>query len=469
MPIARIAGELVYFAHVPRCAGSAVERYLEERFGPLAFLDRTHSAQDPGTGWTRSSPQHVDRAALSRLFPPGFLDHSFAVVRHPADRLRSVFLWQRDIEAKLPAGARFSEWIQALPLPEWALDNHTRPMVDLIPDDARIFRLEDGLDPLVAWLDVKAGDRSGLRQMPLRNGRHQRLAHDRRPARGGSAVLDPVTLRRIAHLYAADYERFGYDPADAPPEAASERTAGQPTCSAPRTVILHYHLFKNAGTSLDEVLKRNFGDRWVTREFPARGDNNTAEVADWIRRNPDAVAFSTHTALGPVPQIDGVRVISVLFLRDPIERISSAYRFERSQTADSWGAALAKAQDFEGYVRMRLAIPGDRQCRNFQTHRLASMIPGDEPELERARRALGSVSVLGLVERFDESIARLTRMLLPGFPEFTATSVRANISDRSAMNQDLPVEFRTLLHGANADDLALLQRARRHFQWHELA
>ena len=111
-----------------------------------------------------------------------------------------------------------------------------------------------------------------------------------------------------------------------------------------RTVILHYHLFKNAGTSVDQILRRNFGDRWVTREFSTAGADNSAEVADWIRANPHAVAFSTHTALGPPPLIEGVNLITVMLLRDPVARIRSVYRFERKQDADTWGTELAKAQ-----------------------------------------------------------------------------------------------------------------------------
>ncbi len=59
-----------------------------------------------------------------------------------------------------------------------------------------------------------------------------------------------------------------------------------------RTIILHYHLFKNAGTSVDAILQRNFPGRWVTREFPIAGENNTALVEDWIRETPDAIAYS---------------------------------------------------------------------------------------------------------------------------------------------------------------------------------
>src|SRR5690606_24093891 len=131
-----------------------------------------------------------------------------------------------------------------------------------------------------------------------------------------------------------------------------------------RVVILHYHLFKNAGTSVDRILEYNFPGRWVTAEFKRKPGplGNSDLVAKWIVDNPEAVAFSTHTAWGPIPEKPGVRLISVLFLRDPIERIRSAYRFERQQQADTFGARLAKEHDFEGYVRARLAIPNDRQC-----------------------------------------------------------------------------------------------------------
>ena len=191
-----------------------------------------------------------------------------------------------------------------------------------------------------------------------------------------------------------------------------------------RTIILHYHLFKNAGTSVDAILKRNFPGSWVTREFPGMGGNNTALVEDWIRETPDAVAYSSHTMMGPLPQVEGVRIISYMLLRDPIERIKSAYRFERTQTADTWGAQLAKTHDFEGYVRARLARKGDRQCRNFQTYRLASMMPGAGPELDRAKQALAALTVVGRVEAFDEAMERLAA----AYPGLKYQAVKANTS-----------------------------------------
>ena len=109
-----------------------------------------------------------------------------------------------------------------------------------------------------------------------------------------------------------------------------------------RKIILHYHLFKNAGTSVDQVLQQNFGSRWVTREFQHRGNPavHRKEVAEWIVAHPDACAFSSHTLELPPPQIDGVEILPVIFIRHPIDRIVSAYSFERRQGGDGFGSVV---------------------------------------------------------------------------------------------------------------------------------
>lgn len=221
--------------------------------------------------------------------------------------------------------------------------------------------------------------------------------------------------------------------------------------SAERTIILHYHLFKNAGTSVDAILRRNFGDKGVTREFPPMGGNNTALVEEWIRETPDAIAYSSHTMMGPIPQLERVRVISFMLLRDPIERIKSAYRFERTQAAETWGAKLAKAHNFEGYVRARLSRYGDRQCRNFLTAWLASLMPGPGTELERAKRALAALTVVGRVEAFDDAMARLAAELADVHPGFGYQTVKANTSagkEPVEMSEDI---FRFMMEENLAD------------------
>ncbi len=231
-----------------------------------------------------------------------------------------------------------------------------------------------------------------------------------------------------------------------------------PKTSPIRTVILHYHLFKNAGTSLDQILKRNFPDSWVTAEFDTSNLSNTADVEKWITQNPTANAFSSHTIVGPLPSIEGVQIIPVMLLRDPFARIRSAYQFERNQTSDSWGAKLAKQNDFGGYVHARLERAKDRQCRNFQTGRLAAFYPGNEPELMRAfdgLRLINKTGVIGLVANFNRAMDLLSKRLSTPFPGFNWAPARANSSHSD--NTPVSPELAQLLREMNSDDLVVLR------------
>ena len=197
-----------------------------------------------------------------------------------------------------------------------------------------------------------------------------------------------------------------------------------------RTILFHYHLFKNAGTSVDALLKMNFPDRWVTREFPRAPDINRSQVVEWIKDHPDAVCFSSHTAHLPPPEIPGIRVIPLIFVRDPLDRIASAYSFERKQPGDRPGAALARNTTLAGYIEARLASPEDRQCRDFQTARFARMIPAaGGTELERALEAARILPFVGVVEDFPGSMRRLRRLLRKeGLGEFFIRPMARNVS-----------------------------------------
>lgn len=198
-----------------------------------------------------------------------------------------------------------------------------------------------------------------------------------------------------------------------------------------RTVILHYHLFKNAGTSLDAAFKENFkGDEWVTKEFPAQPNKNREQVRQWIIDNPQAKCFSSHTAVLPVPEIEGIKIIPVIFIRHPIDRIASAYSFEKKQGGNGFGPTLARNTTLSGYIETRLSLVHDRQCRDFHAHRLASMYGENKgSEDARARVALENLPFVGLVEKYNDSLERLEELLAKkGFEDIKLKPVEANVS-----------------------------------------
>ncbi|WP_137702849.1 sulfotransferase family protein [Marimonas lutisalis] len=210
MPIVRINEKLVFFAHVPKCAGTAVERYLEERFGPLGLHDPAFGRRSPIEAWTLSPPQHIPEPVRRELLPDGLFDALFAIVRHPALRLRSVFLFQREVEKALPPKMGFGKWLATLPrtlaLDPYALHGHLRPMAEIVPESARVFRLEDGLGDVVSWLDGIAGTTDGPREIGQANVLATRVPGGDVP----DIALTPAICNRIAELYPQDYTRFGY-------------------------------------------------------------------------------------------------------------------------------------------------------------------------------------------------------------------------------------------------------------------
>ncbi len=210
MPIFKTHGKLIYYAHVPKCGGSAVAAYLRDRCGPVAFHNNAYLKTPERDRWTRSSPQHVDREALGLLFPPGFFDAAFTIVRHPVARLISAYHFQLEVEKTVPAGTGFSAWLDHIEAAEardpFVFDNHTRPMDAIVPEGAEVFRLEDGIDALIPWLDSVTGTAEGPREIPKVN---ERGAY----AKGGGEKARPTEadLARIETRYAADFTRFGYD------------------------------------------------------------------------------------------------------------------------------------------------------------------------------------------------------------------------------------------------------------------
>jgi len=255
-------------------------------------------------------------------------------------------------------------------------------------------------------------------------------------------------------------------------EEASHGVEKRP--SPNKTLILHYHLFKNAGTSLDRMLKANFGDAWDTAEFDVCRDpkapgfpSNVAEVEAFLKLRHELKAFSSHTALLPPPEIEGVSVFPVLFIRHPVDRLKSAYLFERRQDASTYGARLAKMQDFPGYLRELIDHPINRAARNFQTFRLAMNEPKSAgSERERALRTLNALEFVGLVEAYDASLARLEELLAPRFPGFKAVSVRANVTQAeheglgeklAAIRAEIGEALFADVIAANADDIALFE------------
>ena len=95
MPILKKGNKIIYFSHIPKCGGTAIEQYCKDTGIEIAFLDRLYNLQFSKNVWNNTSPQHIDKKSLYRLFPKQFFSDYFTVVRHPIDRFKSAFIYQK--------------------------------------------------------------------------------------------------------------------------------------------------------------------------------------------------------------------------------------------------------------------------------------------------------------------------------------------------------------------------------------
>jgi hypothetical protein len=198
-----------------------------------------------------------------------------------------------------------------------------------------------------------------------------------------------------------------------------------------RKVIVHYHIFKNAGTSVDRMLKDSLGERWVSWDTPNPGGKiSPAEMEAFILERPQVLAVSSHQVVPPLPDRH-LQVFPIVFLRHPVDRAYSAWLFE-------WGkqAGLEKPKGtFEDYVKEKLAQRRKSAIEEFQTLHLAnrgyegrSPAPklDDEALLDNAKSFLLSLPFIGLVEDYTSSLARMKAAFAPHFPQLSFAEHRAN-------------------------------------------
>jgi hypothetical protein len=222
-----------------------------------------------------------------------------------------------------------------------------------------------------------------------------------------------------------------------------------------RSVLLHVHLFKNAGSSIDWALRRSFG-----RAFAEFADASTvyrggmSGLEKLLAENPGVRAASSHGMPFDPAQQPPFGCIWILMLRDPLDRVGSMYTFHANQSPTcNRGACLANEGSISDYVRWGLSSEAGIEIRNFQTRYVAGArrrsIPVRQKHLEKAFDALLHESVIyGLVERFDESMVLFEERLRPVFPGIDLSYVIRNRGRRGSLE-----ERKTKLRRALGDDM----------------
>lgn len=219
------------------------------------------------------------------------------------------------------------------------------------------------------------------------------------------------------------------------------------------TPLVFLHIPKTGGTTLREILKREFDP---ARTLTLASDSEAEWDRFWAMEQGERDEFDLVVGHTPFGLHEGLRPGAryVAMLRDPVERVISHYRFIRSRPNHELYEqvnALTLAQYAASQVTPEL---DNGQVRLLSGLGSGPTTAGTETSREHLEQALANLDQhflhVGSSERFDDSIAALTVALgrdLRRTPD-------ANVSD-PRRSVDVTAEVRQVLEERNGLDREL--------------
>jgi len=204
-----------------------------------------------------------------------------------------------------------------------------------------------------------------------------------------------------------------------------------------RKILLHFHIFKNAGTTIDSILEKNFLENAIRGDGERPRDVLPMDVViDYLDKNKNVKVFSSHQIRFPIPNNNEIKFFPLVFIRHPIDRVFSLFSYNKNRVDPlSEVAFAAKTMALSAYIEWNLHPPwiarDNMTIRNFQVMFLSrdNVESGvNSNDLNVAIERLKSCLIIGVVDRLDESIVVAEEILRKDFPKIDLSYVRRNIS-----------------------------------------
>ncbi len=201
-----------------------------------------------------------------------------------------------------------------------------------------------------------------------------------------------------------------------------------------RAVIIHCHMFKNAGTTFDWSLKRFFGRSFIDHRDNEKMIKGGIDYLKGILRElPDVKALSSHHVQFPLPLANDIQLLPAILVRHPVDRVGSVYSFERGQTLSTPSSVNARRMAFAEYIEWCMNPDAPAVIRNYQTLYLMGRAasPNElikEEEFDALIESLSHYPLLGVVDQYDQSMVLFEKELSKMYPQIYLSYVRKNVS-----------------------------------------
>lgn len=233
MPVFRKDGKNILFVHIPKTGGSSIDTVFRASGYEMHFVDG-----EVGEGTInqlrRCTPQHMHGAMLRQTFKLHRFDAIFMIVRDPIARFRSEYLWRNRKKKHIAVDAASVEkWatesFAKFASDSYAYDNHLRPQADFLVPGVKVYRIEDGMDSILADLNSSYGLDLQQEAPRVREGSTNSGVSSR------DVTVSPSLEARVKEFYRQDYERFGYP--GGPPTSALVRLGRGMSRSRPAAAL----------------------------------------------------------------------------------------------------------------------------------------------------------------------------------------------------------------------------------------
>ncbi len=216
-----------------------------------------------------------------------------------------------------------------------------------------------------------------------------------------------------------------------------------------RYVICHYHLFKNSGTSFDELLQKNYGDQFCAFDGPFPFFKISQDELSRVIRNVDAVAYSSHQISLPVPASLEFQALPAVFIRHPLLRIRSIYQFGKKSPEATSGGRDAGDMAFEQWVLAghdnlsKLSAISNQQTQllggTYGREGLRSLARDQScvADIDQARRNLQGVELLARTEFYEQDVRAFGTILAAYGIDFTYHEMGPSNATSSDLAADL--------------------------------
>ena len=202
--------------------------------------------------------------------------------------------------------------------------------------------------------------------------------------------------------------------------------------SPTRFLIVHYHIFKNGGSTIASILEREFASDFATVHGPDDVSVlDQTSLADFVADHSAIQAISSHHLRYPKPILPNTVIFDCCFLRNPLDRLQSVYSyFQRIDSADPL-CRLARQEHARSFFK-KLIDSAPHLVSNVQVMMLAQggafTRPADTPDVDVAAEVVGKMAIPGVVEKFDESLIAAEYFLKPAFPRLKLDYLPQNVT-----------------------------------------